>query len=71
MDYLRRLEKTTKKNLLQRIGFLKSGGEDGNRTRLRGFAGRLVVLRIKSLVKNLLKYLLRTLQLNDAQDQYH
>ena len=39
---MRGLENMTKKNLLREIGFLTSGGEDGNRTRLNGFAGRCI-----------------------------
>ena len=33
--------------------FFDSGGEDGNRTRLNGFAGRIAGLRIKHLRENL------------------
>jgi hypothetical protein len=40
--YLSFLNIETKKNLLKRIGFLTFGGEDGNRTRLNGFAGRCI-----------------------------
>jgi len=49
-----------------RIGglFLYAGGEDGNRTRLNGFAGRLVRTKIKNLLQDLAYDLLSLLKLD-------
>jgi hypothetical protein len=41
------------------VGYLfDSGGEDGNRTRLNGFAGRIAELKINHIRQNLQHYLL-------------
>jgi hypothetical protein len=47
-----------KKIAYAKVGyFFDSGGEDGNRTRLNGFAGRIAELKIRYLGENLPQHL--------------
>ena len=62
---------TDKKIAHAKVGyFFDSGGEDGNRTRLNGFAGRIDELKINGLHQNLLFHLPSPVEMTFLQRFY-